>query len=261
VKEPGAQALLRSDWRGAVVPIGIVLLAELFVRFGGSTGDMVAAPSAILVAIVVAIADGSLASATLETLGAAMGGLAIGGGIGLWFGIFLGLSRLFDDLMTVTIELLRPIPSTALIPVALLFFGFGFSMEASIVAFSTVWPVLILSRSAVSNIEPRLFEVSRVLGLTNAQRIRKIVLPAALPRIFVAFRLAAGIAVIVAVTVEITANPSGLGYRLIQAQQMLQTDRMYAFLVWVGLLGWTINAVLLWAQRRLFGPAAATGTK
>jgi NitT/TauT family transport system permease protein len=129
-------------------------------------------------------------------------------------------------------------------------------MEIAIVAFSTVWTVLILTRAAVAGIEPRLLEVSRVLGLSFAARVWKIILPAALPRIFVAFRLAAGIALIVAVTVEVVANPLGLGHSIMLAQQTLRPDLMFALLVWIGLTGWVLNAALLWAQWKLFGPAA-----
>jgi NitT/TauT family transport system permease protein len=128
-------------------------------------------------------------------------------------------------------------------------------MEISIVAFACFWPVLIVGQSAVGGIEPRLIEVSRALGLGLVGRAVKIVLPAALPRLFVAFRLAAGTALIVAVTVEIAANPLGLGYQLIAAQQSLQPAIMLAMLLWVGIVGWAFNWLLLLAQRRLFGPA------
>jgi NitT/TauT family transport system permease protein len=78
------------------------------------------------------------------------------------------------------------------------------------------------------------------------------VLPAALPRVFVAFRLCVGVALVVAVTVEIAANPQGLGYALMTAQQSLQPDLMFALLLWIGLLGWALSAALLALQRRGF---------
>src|SRR5690606_32934176 len=87
------------------------------------------------------------------------------------------------------------------------------------------------------------------------QRVLKIVLPAALPRIMVAFRLAASIALVVAVTVEIAANPLGLGYGILVAQQGLQPDLMLAYLLWIGIVGYALNALLSLAQRRLFGRA------
>ena len=89
----------------------------------------------------------------------------------------------------------------------------------------------------------------------------KIVVPAALPRFFVAFRLAAAAALIVAVTVEIAANPLGLGYGLMIAQQTLHPDIMFAMLIWLGIVGWSVNALLLQMQRRLFGPAALVANR
>lgn len=246
----------RFDWRGLVVPLGLVAAAEVAARATGWESSLLAAPSAIAAAFVTALTDGTLATATLQTLATSLGGLGIGAVLGLAIGILLGLVRTADRLMEFSIEAFRPIPAVALIPIALLVFGFGFRMEIAIVAFAAFWPVLILSRSAVAGVEPRLIQVARALGFGMTARVWKIVLPAALPRIFVAFRLAAGIALIVAVTVEIAANPLGLGYNMILAQQTLRPELMLAFLVWLGIVGWAMNQALVWSQRRLFGPAA-----
>jgi ABC-type nitrate/sulfonate/bicarbonate transport system permease component len=171
----------------------------------------------------------------------------------------LGIFHVFDRLMEVTIEAIRPIPSIALLPIALIALGFGYRMEIVIVAFASVWPLLILSRASVGAIEPRLVEVSRALRLSPLDRIRKIIIPAALPRIFLAFRLAAGIALIVAVTVEIAINPIGLGAGIMTAQQALRPDLMLAYLVWIGIVGYGLNTGLVVAQRLLFGRAALEG--
>ena len=171
-------------------------------------------------------------------------------------GILLGSVRALDRLMELTIELLRPIPSVAVIPVALVALGFGYRLEIAIVAFACLWPLLILTRAAVAGVEPRLIEVARALRLSPCARIVKIVAPAALPRIFVAFRLAAGISLIVAVTVEIAVNPLGLGYGVMTAGQALRPELMLAYLVWIGIVGYALNAGLVFAQSRLFGRAA-----
>lgn len=244
------------DWRGLVIPVGFVLAAELAARATGGESSLLAPPSAIAAAFVTALADGTLLTATLQTLATSLGGLAIGAALGLLIGMLLGLVRTADRLMEFSIEAFRPIPAVALIPIALLVFGFGFRMEIAIVAFAAFWPVLILSRAAVAGVEPRLIQVARALGFGVSARVWKIVLPAALPRIFVAFRLAAGIALIVAVTVEIAANPLGLGYSMMLAQQTLRPELMLALLVWLGFVGWAMNQMLVWSQRRLFGPAA-----
>lgn len=239
-----------------LLPVATLALLEIWARAIHLQSDSLAPPSAVAVALVEAFQDGSVLIATRDTLITAFAGLLIGGAIGLAFGIALGIFHIFDRLMEVTIEAIRPIPSIALLPIALIALGFGYRMEIVIVAFACLWPILILSRAAIGGIEPRLIEVSRALRLSPADRVRKIIIPAALPRIFLAFRLAAGIALIVAVTVEIAINPIGLGAAIMTAQQALRPDLMLAYLVWIGAVGYALNTGLLLAQRHLFGRAA-----
>lgn len=238
--------------KAAALPVAFLAAAEIWFRGPGKDSESLAAPSAVARAWVEAVGDGTLAVATWQTLLGAVGGLVLGAVTGLALGFLIGLSRTAITLTTPAVELFRPIPSVALIPLAMLVFGFGYGIEMAIVAFATFWPCLILAQAAASQIEPRLLEVSRVLGLSGSQRLWKIVLPAAMPRIFVALRLAAGFALVVAVTVEIAANPQGLGYMLMIAQQTLRPELMLASLVWIGFLGWAVNAGLNALQHRLF---------
>jgi ABC-type nitrate/sulfonate/bicarbonate transport system permease component len=242
-----------------LLPLIAIAAFEAWARASHLQSDSLAPPSAIIAALITAIADHSIPIATRDTLFSAFAGLAIGSLIGLALGIAFGISDVLDRLMEVTIEALRPIPSIALLPIALIALGFGYRMEIVIVAFACVWPMLILSRTAVRGIEPRLMEVSRALRLTPLQRVLKVIVPAALPRMFVAFRLSAGIALIVAVTVEIAINPLGLGAGIMMAQQALRPDLMLAYLVWIGLIGYGLNALLTVAQIRLFGRATQSG--
>jgi ABC-type nitrate/sulfonate/bicarbonate transport system permease component len=237
--------------KGLVVPLVLVALAELGARAAGPS-DSTAPPSEVLVALVGALADGSLLAATRDTLLSAFGGLALGAGAGLVGGLALGLVRPLDRLMELSLELLRPIPSVAIIPIALIALGFGYRLEVAIVAFSCFWPVLILTRSAVRSVEPRLIEVARALRLSPLRAALKIVAPAAAPSLFVAFRLATGVALVVAVTVEIAVNPQGLGYEAMTASQALRPALMLADILWIGVVGYALNAALLFAQRRLF---------
>lgn len=242
-----------------LLPVAILAILEIWASAVDLQSDSLAPPSAIAAALVEAFQDGSMLIATRDTLISAFAGLSIGGAVGLAGGIALGIFHVFDRLMEVTIEAIRPIPSIALLPIALIALGFGYRMEIVIVAFACVWPILILTRAAVGGIEPRLIEVSRALRLSPAERVRKIIIPAALPRIFLAFRLAAGIALIVAVTVEIAINPIGLGAAIMTAQQALRPDLMLAYLFWIGLIGYLLNTGLMVAQRHLFGRAALVG--
>ena len=245
-----------GDWRGGLVPVVLIVLAEIAMIGSRYESDSVAAPSEIVVAAYHAFADGSMFIWTFQTLTSALGGLAIGGVIGLTLGIVFGLSSITDRLMLVTIESLRPIPSIALVPVVLLIFGFGYRMEIFLIVSGATFPILIFTRSAVAGTEPRLIDLSRVLGFNYFAHVWKIIIPAALPNIFVGFRLSAALALVIGVTIEVAANPQGLGSAIMVAQESLQAELMYAVLIWLGFVGWGLNAVLLWVQHRLFGPVA-----
>ena len=173
--------------------------------------------------------------------------------IGIAAGALIGLSRNLRDYVEPTLELIRPLPASAVIPVFVLLIGLNERMIIAVIAFASLWPVLLGTVHGFKTIEPRLIEVSRLLHLSPLELIFKIALPNAMPDIFAGLRLAAAVSLVVAVTVEITANPIGLGYALIVAQESMKPDRMFVFLIWIGFLGWLVNATLLRAQQRWFG--------
>ena len=232
-------------------PLAALAMLEACARTVAAGSDSIAPPSAALLAFGKAVVDGSLVQATTFTLVSAAVGLIVGGSLGVVLGIALGLSKRVAQMSSLSIEMLRPVPSVALIPLAMLVFGFGFRMEFAVVAFASFWPMLVLTQAAVAQVEPRLLEVSHVLGLSATQRCFKIVLPAIVPRLFVALRLGVAVALVVAVTVEIAANPNGMGYAMMIAQQSLDPALMLALLGWIGVVGFAINAAALWLQRRV----------
>jgi len=246
-----------------VFPLLLLLLLEAAARWLVPGSDAIAPPSQALLAFgraLTASGDESVLQATRFTLISASLGLGLGAALGLVLGLLLGLSRRAASAAFLSIEVLRPVPSVALIPLAMLVFGFGYRMEFSVVAFATFWPLLILTQAAVRQVEPQLLEVARALGLSPWQRATQIMLPAMLPRLFIALRLGVSIALVVAVTVEIAANPGGMGYAMMIAQQSLAPDLMLAWLFWIGVVGYAINAATLRLQRsiarRMGEPAA-----
>jgi sulfonate transport system permease protein len=239
-------------WSGLLLPVAFIAATEAAFHLSDLQNDTLAPPSQVYSAFLSAIQDGTILTATTDTLAATFGGLTVGGLFGLVLGILLGSSSILDRLLNLPIEIARPVPSVALIPIAMIVAGFGYRMEIAVVGFAAAWPVLITTKAAIAEIEPRLIEVARVLRLGLVATTFKIVLPASLPRIFVGIRLAAGIALIVAVTVEIAANPIGLGHAIMMAQQSLHPDLMLALLVWIGVVGVAINGLLMVAQRHMF---------
>lgn len=250
-------AILRR-LRPWVFPAVFLAALEWYARTVGQGSDALAPPSLALQAFgraLMSTDEYSILYATAFTLGSAGAGLLLGAALGVVIGIVLGLSQRAATMGFLSVEVFRTIPSVALIPLAMLVFGFGFRMEISVVAFATFWPILILTQAAVQQVEPRLLEVSLALGLSPFARTTKIVLPAVLPRLFVALRLGVAIALVVAVTVEIAANPSGMGYALMIAQQSLAPELMLAWLFWIGIVGYGVNAATLrlqyWADEKM----------
>lgn len=235
--------------RGAALPILAVVLLQAGFMWSGIRSDSLAPPSSIALAFRDILLSGELFSLMSETMTSVFGGLAVGGIVGIICGAALGLSPLASRITFPTIEALRPIPSVALIPLALLIFGFGFKFEIAIVSYSSFWPILILTQSATRQIEVRQLEVARLLGMGFWRTFKGIILPSALPRLIVAVRLAAGVALVVAITVEIVVNPQGVGYALMRSQERLRPDLMYAMLLSVGLLGWGFNRILVSFER------------
>ena len=244
-----------ANLRPFALPALLLAALEWWARTAGMGSDAVAAPSAAALAFGQAVKDGSLLAATSFTLGSAAMGLAVASVFGIGIGTLLGLSRRAASVSFLSIEVLRPIPSVALIPLAMLVFGFGLRMEVSVIAFACAWPMLVLSQAAVRQVEPCLLEVAQALQLPANERFTKIVLPAIVPRLFVALRLGVAIALVVAVTVEIAANPHGMGYALMIAQQSLDPALMLAWLFWIGVVGYAVNLFALklqaWVAQRM----------
>jgi NitT/TauT family transport system permease protein len=230
--------------RGALIPVLFLSLWQLAAKTGWLVYESLSWPSAIFLAGLGALLDGSILLSTWQTCQAALLGLVIGASVGVLLGSVLGLWSLAACMAGPTFDALRAIPAVALMPLGLLMFGWGLSMEATVVAYACTWPVLIATWSAVRGVEPRLLEVADVLEMRFGERLHRIVLPAAFVRINIGIRIALGVALVVAVTVEIAVNPRGLGYSLVLAQQSLKADLMYAQLLWLALIGYLLNAIL-----------------
>lgn len=230
--------------KGVLIPAALLIIWELGWHISGY--ESLSRPFDIALALYAGLLDGSVPRLTWQTLKAAMFGFAVASALGVLGGIALGLAWSAERVVRPVIDLLRPIPSVALIPLAMLIFGFGVRMEASIVAFACLWPVLIITITAVRSIEPSLIELSRTLEMKPLQRMIRIIVPAALGRISVGLQLALAISLVVAVTVEIVISPQGLGYGMMSAQQSLRFDVMYALLVWTGFVGWALSRAGQW---------------
>ncbi len=181
--------------------------------------------------------------------------MAVGYGVaavlGVGLGLLMGRSRALNDLFEPLVEFLRPMPPVALIPVLILLVGIGDEMKIIVVVFASLFPILLNTIDGVHGIHPTLLDVARTFRYGEADVLRKVILPAALPQIFAGLRVSLAIALIVALVSEMIGATRGLGYFVLQAQRGLRIRDMYAAIVMLALLGYTLNWLFLLVEARV----------
>jgi sulfonate transport system permease protein len=177
--------------------------------------------------------------------------------LGVALGAAIGSSRTARDYLEPTLEFLRPLPASAIIPVAILLLGLSNAMSTAVIAFGSLWPVLLGTVHGFASIRPELLEVSASLRLSRSQLLLKIALPGALPDILAGARISLAIALILAVVTEMQASLPGLGQNILLAQRSYRSPELYAGIITLGLMGFGANQILLAVERRLLRWRAA----
>lgn len=170
--------------------------------------------------------------------------------IAVTLGVLLGHFRLAYSLLEMLIEFLRPMPSVAIIPVAILFLGIGDPMIVAVTVYACTWPILINTIDGVRSIEPVLIETGRTFGLGQWKILTGIVLPAAWPYIVTGLRISLAIALILVTTSEMVVGRKGLGFFILDEERSLRTSNMYAGIVLVALVGYSVNRLFLSVETR-----------
>jgi ABC-type nitrate/sulfonate/bicarbonate transport system permease component len=194
---------------------------------------------------------GDLSSAVLATVGSWGPGLFVAAVAGAAGGVALGLSPRLEVATRPLLEFLRPIPSVALIPVALLVLGVGLQMQLFMIAFASVWPILFSTKAGVEGVDPRFMETGRVLHIGPVGRIFRIVLPAMLPSFATGLRTASAIALVVAITVEMLTGQAGIGSYIENVRLNGLITEMWAAIFVTGVLGYLVNALFTTVERVL----------
>jgi ABC-type nitrate/sulfonate/bicarbonate transport system permease component len=179
-------------------------------------------------------------------------GFLIAVAVGVILGIPLGLSRRGRMLAMPHIEWWRAMPPPALIPISIvLLHSIGNRQKVAFIAFVCVFPILMNTIDGVRGIEPTLIDTARSYGMGRLERVKSIVLPAALPQIFAGMRTSLPLAVIMMVLTEYFSSTSGVGYVLLISKNTFQLVPMWATIVLIGLLGYLLNLLLLQIERRV----------
>ncbi|MEU0740452.1 ABC transporter permease [Streptomyces sp. NPDC006134] len=242
--------------RGADAALGVTGLAA-FLALGeavprlGLVGEEHFPPtSRIARALLAEAGDGAFWTALGDTLTGWALGLAVAVGAGVVAGVVLSVVPYLREATASTVEFLRPIPSVALIPLAVLLFGTGLRSVLLLVVYASFWQVLIQTLYGVQDVDPVAEETARSYGLGTWARVRHVLWPTALPYVMTGVRLAAAVALILAVTAELVIGAPGLGARIAVAQTSQAVPEMYALIVVTGLLGLLVNVGARAVERR-----------
>jgi ABC-type nitrate/sulfonate/bicarbonate transport system permease component len=229
----------------------VLALWELAIRVGVISESNIPTMTGALGELVSQLGESGFWSAVGRTLEGWALGLGIAMALGVPLGILIGSSRWLFRAFRVPIEFLRPIPSVALIPLAVLIYGTGLQSKVFLAAFASFWPLLIQTIYGVQDVDPVATDTAKSFGLNRLARMWHITLPSAVPYIATGVRISSAVSLILVVTAELVIGAAGLGREINTARSGGNLEVMYALIVATGLLGWVLNIVMSAAEKRV----------
>ncbi|HSE91918.1 MAG TPA: ABC transporter permease [Methylomirabilota bacterium] len=259
--------LVEYGLRGSVPPrrrvLGVKVAAVLgLLAVWGLIAGLVAAlrlfnpiffpgPWVVVGALVELGVKGQLWPHVVTTLERVVVGFAAGAGLALALGLLAGAVRPVRNLIEPVVELLRPIPPLAMLPLFIVWVGIGEASKVGFITYATFFPMFLTTVHAVGQIDPVLVRAARSLGARRLQLFRRVILPAALPDILTGLRLGVALSFFVIVISEFIGAEHGLGYLINDGRNFFLVAQMLGAAVVLGLLGWAGNGLVRLAERRL----------
>ncbi len=228
---------LKSLLRGIAMPVLVLVLWEATCRAGLVSPIMLPSPSAIVIKWVEWLRSGELLLDVLGSLGRVTGGFLLGAGLALPLGLFMGSSPRIYEYFNPIVQVLRPIPPIAWIPMSILWFGLGNPPAIFLISLGAFFPVLMNTIAGVQNVDGIYLRAARNLGAGRSTMFRRVILPAATPYILAGIRIGIGTAFIVVIVSEMIAVNDGLGFRILEAREFMWSDKIIAGMLTIGMLG------------------------
>lgn len=238
-----ARARLRLA--GLLVPVLLAVLWEVLVRAGIANGRLMPPPSVVGATLWQLAVSGELATHAAATLWRVLAGFGLGAAAGTLLGALTGALPIARGLLDPTLQALRSIPSIAWVPLFILWFGIFEASKIALIAVGVFFPVYLGVAAAILAIDRKIVEVGRVFRLGRAAMVRRVLLPAILPDWFTALRGGLGLGFMFVVAAEIMGASEGLGYLLVDGQQLGRPDTIIAAIIAFAVLGKLADGLLL----------------
>jgi len=250
-----SKASLRSHFFSAALyvlfPIALLAVWQILFDVGVLRALLLPPPSKIAGTFLALLINGDLSRHLGISLLRVLEGFILASATGLILGIAIGLSRTLDHATDLIIQLIKPIPPIAWIPLTILWFGIGEESKVFIIFLGAFFPILINTIDGIRQTDNKFVELARVLETTRLRFIVRVVLPGALPQIMTGLRVGMMVAWMCVVAAELIAASSGIGFLIMDARQMMQTDQVFVGMIAIGATGKLLDVVLRIIERRL----------
>jgi ABC-type nitrate/sulfonate/bicarbonate transport system permease component len=240
---------------GLVLPglcfvLAVTVVVEVLARLGLLT-SYAPPPTTVIAALFQGLGSGEISSQIGMTLVTFAQGLVLATVLAIIVGVLMGTVPVVYEALRILVEFLRPVPSVAMIPLAILFLGLGGPMRVAVITYASFWPLLVSTLYGVRAVDPVALDTARNFGISPARTLWAVTLPAALANIATGLRVSASIALVVTVTTELVAGNSGIGFYVSQMEQANRLAPMYAGILLTGLIGYLVNALFFQLERKL----------
>jgi ABC-type nitrate/sulfonate/bicarbonate transport system permease component len=240
-----------SKLNGLSFLLCLLILWEVVAQLGWVSPLIVPPLSRILTAFSELIWSGQIPLQILLSMKRAAVGYLLAAIVFIPLGVVMGLWQRVYNLFEVVVEMLRPIPPPVVIPVALLFFGLKDEMKIIVIFFSCAWPILLNTLDGVRSVDWVLLNTARTFGLSRGKVIWSVILPASAPQIMTGLRVSLPITLILVVISEMVGSTDGIGYFILDSQRRFRVAQMYAGMLALAILGYSLNLLFDLLHRSL----------
>lgn len=241
---------LRTLLLGSILPIGLLIVWEVAGRNAYLNPLLLSMPSDILLEFIYLVQHGHLLGHLQISTWRALSGFVLGGGLGLLAGIVVGFSYLSEKLLNPSIQMLRMLPHLAIAPLFILWFGFGETSKLLLIAKGSFFPLYVNTFLGIRSMDRKLFDVAHVLQFNKWHLLTKVIIPSALPNIFLGLRLSLGIAWLGLVVAEMMGSTSGIGFLINDARAMAMISTVFVGIIIFAVLGKISDSLILLIERK-----------
>lgn len=237
--------------KGFILPLFIVVVWELTGLFGIISETLLPRPSVIFTTFIDLVSTGELIGHFQISLLRAIGGFLLGGTLGLIVGLAVGFNQNIEQTLDPSLQMFRTIPTLAVIPLFILWFGFGEVSKILLIAKGAFFPLYVNTFLGIRGVDSKLYEVAKVLEFNKWKQITLMILPAALPNILLGLRLSLGVAWLALVAAELMGSSEGVGYLIMDARQFSKTAIVFVGIIIFAVFGKLSDTLIKVFEKKL----------